>query len=103
MVKHLVETSGAFELVDFTYNQQIVDAFRPSVVEMSIFLSGRVANGQVRILGKLSENATDEEFLGFWRESKTPEQAIDSFLSAFGLQEVTEKTVKAPAAKKAKA
>ena len=89
--KHLVETTGSFELVDFSYKSQVLDSTRPSVVAMTTFIQGRVALGQVRVLGELSDESTDEEFVNYWKESEDPALAVDAFLATFGKEAVTEK------------
>jgi outer membrane usher protein FimD/PapC len=91
MQKHLAETKGNFQLVDFTHNSQLLSAHRPSVVSLSTFMQGRVANGQVNLLGKVNEEATDEEFQAYWVESENAELAVASFLEAFTMVELTEK------------
>ena len=84
-MKMLVETSGKFMLSDMTVApaQEIVSR-RPSVVQNSHFVQQRVSLGQVQILGELNDDATDEEFQAYWKESETAKQAVAAFLSSFG-------------------
>ena len=92
-MKVLAETTGTFQLVDFSEDRQVLQAHRPSVVTMSNFLQMRIAAQQLRILGKVNDEATDEEFAKFWTDSEDSELATASFLSAYELVELTDKTV----------
>lgn len=115
MKKMLVETSGAFELTDlYAKSRQIIDAVRPSVVEATPFVQGRLALGQLKLLApELKPEATDEEFQKYWDETASVEDGIDeatgetvkvttydsefaveSFLTAFNLVAPTEKKTK---------
>lgn len=81
-MKHLVETSGSFMFMDPETLAEI-HATRPTVVTSNNFVEGRVAKGELKILGSnISEKATDEEFLEYWKENR--EIAVDAFLSKFG-------------------
>lgn len=94
MKTYLVETTGPFQLVDFTNQLSLVHAHRPSVALMTPFLQGRVALEQVRLLGVLDEDlldeATDEEFDHYWDENQ--ESAVDAFLASYGDQSLSEKS-----------
>jgi uncharacterized protein YfeS len=90
-MKYLVETTGEFMLSDRLAEQEVA-AERPSVVIMSNFMSLRVGLNQIKILGKVSDKATDDEFLKFWRESEGDSAlAVESFISAFEFVEVSAK------------
>lgn len=95
-MKYLMETKGQFQLVDYATDNTI-QADRPSVIEMTRFFESRVALDQIRVLGKLKDEASDEEFVKYLAESEGDmELAVDSFLSAFGVTDnVTEKVAKA--------
>jgi len=98
MKKFLVETSGQYQLVDFTHRQQLVEAHRPSVVEQSAFIQTRVAMGQLRVFGEVNAEATDVEFAAYWKDSESAELAIAAFMEAYKVEAVSEKP--APEAKK---
>jgi hypothetical protein len=102
----LVETSGEFFLLD---NGIEISANRPTVVTVSNFVSGRAHIGQIKLLGKLKDDVTDEMFMEFVKSStdeKTKKVdmslAVESFLSKHGLEEVTSEPDKKEAAKPAK-
>lgn len=72
MAKILIETTGQFELVDFSQAGLVVQANRPTVSsDDSSFISSRASIGQVKTLATLSDEATDEEFEKYWTESKS--------------------------------
>ena len=72
MAKILIETTSEFELVDFSQQGLVVQASRPTVSsDDSSFISQRASLRQVKVLGTLSDEATDEEFAKYWDESKT--------------------------------
>lgn len=95
-MKLLVETVGDFMLMD-TSSAQEVPPDRPGVVENTNFLSGRVSNGQVKVLAELVEDATDAEFLSYFVASESDGAlAVESFLSKFGVEQITKKAAKEP-------
>jgi hypothetical protein len=95
-MKILVETPGDFMLIDTSHFAQEIQPDRPSVVDNTNFISGRVSLGQVKILGELTEAATDTEFQKFFEESKGDSNlAVESFLSTFGVEQITQKAPKA--------
>lgn len=80
-VKHLIETKGAFMLID-PQTRQVIPENRPSVVTSTTFLEERISKGQVSLVAAdISEGATDEEFATYWTEK--PEIAVEAFLSKF--------------------
>lgn len=88
----LVETTGSFMLSDMTFPvAQTVPHFRPAVVRNSNFVQGRVALGQLKVHGELTDEATDGEFEEYWRESQDARLAVNSFLSAYSKQAETAK------------
>lgn len=98
-MKLLVETTGEFMLMD-TSGRQEVQAARPSVVDNTNFINGRIASGFLKGLGPLKDDATDAEFAKYFDESKGDSNlAVESFLSTFGADAITEKTKTSPAAK----
>lgn len=81
-MKLLVETTGAFQLLT---GRELIPSHRPSVVEPSQFLDQRIGQDQVKVLGKLTDEASDATFLDCYEESKQDrELAIDAYLSEFG-------------------
>lgn len=93
MPKLLVETTGEFELVDFSYNQAIVAHDRPSVVEATTFIQTRTSLGQIRVLDTLTDEATDAEFEKYFKDSdKDVELAIDAFKTAYSSSNETTST-----------
>jgi hypothetical protein len=101
MKKYLAETKGSFQLVDFSYRQQVVQAHRPAVITMTTFIQQHVGGDRVKLLGEVSDEATDEEFQKYWEESGDAALAVDSFLASFPVEAVSEKPAAKPAAKKA--
>lgn len=95
-MKILCETKGQFMLTD---HGQTVEADRPGVVVNTAFIANRVAVNQVAILGELTDAATDDEFLKYFKESKGDQAlAVESFLAAFGVEAMTKKADKKPKA-----
>lgn len=88
-MKILCETTGEFELVDYDQSQLVIQSTRPTVAKPSTFISTRAAVQQVRILGNLSDEATDEEFANYIKESGDLKLAISSFLEAFAVPDAS--------------
>jgi hypothetical protein len=102
MPKILAETTGEFELVDFTYGGAIVAHDRPSVVESTTFIQSRASLGQIRVLDTLTDEATDAEFEKYFKESDgDAELAISSFKASYSASNQTT-TTKQPDAPKVK-
>lgn len=91
-MKMLVETSGQFQLQDMNVNP-LISAHRPTVVENTNFVQHRVALDQIKILGKLKDEATNEDFMGYMKDSEDVALAVASFMSAFGLEEFPDEPV----------
>ena len=88
----LIETKGQFGLLDLsTRPSQTVDANRPCVVLNTNFIQARVALGQIRVHGYVSDQASDAEFVQYWRDSEDAKLAVSSFLGAFGTDQETTK------------
>lgn len=95
MIKLLAETKGSFQLHDLAHRGQMIRAHRPCVIENSQFIQARTSAGQIRIIAELKAEATDEDFVQYWKEAKGDAQfAIDAFLAEFGKE-----AVEAPKAK----
>ena len=78
MTKILIETKGDFELIDYSQSLTglVIRADRPTVsADNSSFVSQRAAAGQIKVLGAVNDEATDEEFQKFWDESKVDADA----------------------------
>ena len=86
-MKMLVETTGQFQLQDMEQGNLVISAWRPTVVENSNFVQHRVALNQLKILGKLKDEAINEEFKTYLDESENVALAVASFMSSFGLEE----------------
>lgn len=82
-MKLLVETTGQFMLVD-AITGDILEAHRPSVVRSTSFITARATIGQVGVIhNQLPEEASDEEFAKFWRDSGGDKDlAVDSYLAS---------------------
>lgn len=100
MSKLLVETTGEFELVDFDQNGAIVAHDRPSVVFASTFIQSRTSLGQIRVLDNLTDEATDEEFAKYVKDSDGDiELAISAFKTSYSTSNQTT-TTKQPEVKR---
>lgn len=92
MIKLLAETKGSFQLLDLGHHGQSIKARRPSVVVNSNFVQDRIGRNQVRVIAELKDEATDEEFASYLRESDGDiALAVDSFISEFGKEAVEKK------------
>mgnify|MGYP007079340912 FL=1 len=90
-MKILCETTGDFMLMDFSTNQRI-PAHRPAVITMTNFFSQRSMLGQLNKFGDVTDEATDEEFAKYVKESDGDiTLAIESFLATFGVETPTTK------------
>lgn len=86
MAKQLVVTTGDFELVDYSGSETvIIGKTRPVVVDNTSFIQARAAAGQIRVLETdLPDDATDEEFAGYWKESDGDQPlAVEAYKSSF--------------------
>lgn len=100
MSKLLVETTGDFELVDFDQNGAIVAHDRPSVVVPTTFIHTRTSIGQIRVLDTLTDEATDEEFAKYVKDSDGDiELALSAFKTSFSSSNETT-TTKQPEVKR---
>lgn len=80
-MKHLVETTGSFMLID-PHNQDPIHSDRPTVIKSTNFIEWRVSLGHLKILAAdLPDEATDAEFVEYWKENS--EIAVDAFMSNF--------------------
>jgi len=90
-MKLLLETTGDFMLMDRSQDISI-EADRPAVVSNTPFIEARLGMGNLRVLGQLNDEATDEEFKQYLRDCVGDVAlAVESFLSSFGLEKVTQK------------
>jgi len=90
-MKLLCETTGDFQLVDFGNKGHTIRAFRPTVTPNTPFVSARGAAGQIRVLGNVSDEATDEEFEKYVKDSEDMALAISAFLAAYPVEGSPEK------------
>ncbi|CCV12941.1 hypothetical protein [Mesorhizobium sp. STM 4661] len=101
-MKILCETNGSFQLIDFGNGGDIVAAERPSVVRGSPFISARAAIGQLKVLGNVADEATDEEFAEFFKSAEDSQLAVSSFLDAYSDEPTTKVAPKSKGRGKAK-
>lgn len=81
----LVETIGAYQLVDHDRRNPVIRHEGYTVVHRTDFVSYRISLGQLRIVAELTAEATDDEWLKYVSESDNDlNLARDSFLSSFG-------------------
>ena len=103
MTKVICETTGAFQLVDYGNEGHVVPAFRPSVATLTAFLSARAAAGQLRVIANVSDEATDEEFQAYLKDSEDVSLAIAAFTEAYSVESRAAPAPKpAPASKPAR-
>lgn len=81
----LVETDGAFQLIDHDRRNPTIRHSGYTVVHRTDFVSYRVSLSQLRIVAELNDEATDQEWLKYYADSDFDlELARDSFLSTYG-------------------
>lgn len=94
-MKLLAETTGPFGLLDLSTGHTL-NSVRPSVIPRSGFIDARIALGQVVKVADVPDEATDEEFEAFWRDSDADRDlAVASFLSKFDPDAAKEPAAKA--------
>lgn len=88
MAKLIVETTGAFMLMDGRGN--FVPTDRPAVLPVSPFVDERRGRAQLRILSdQLPDEANDAEWAEWWAEAKGDRDlAIESYVAKFAADEV---------------
>ena len=92
-MKLLVETTGTFQLVD-EKTGHLIRHHGKSVVPPSPFINERTGTGQLTVVAKVNDEATDAEWLKYAKESNGDDElAVESFVSAFPI----EKPAPAPA------
>lgn len=83
----LVETVGAYQLVDHDRRNPVMRHEGYTVTHRTDFVSYRISLGQLRIIAELTSEATDAEWLKYVSESDGDlNLARDSFLSSFGMK-----------------
>lgn len=88
-VMMLVETSGPFQLSDMGSKNPLISSRNPTVVEATNFVQHRISLGQIKILGKVREGATNEDFMKCLADCDGDcALATASYLSECGLEEV---------------
>lgn len=92
----LVETSGPFQLSDMGSKNPLISSRNPTVVEATNFVQHRVSLGHIKILGKVREGATNEDFMKCLADCDGDcALAVASYLSEWGLEEVATDAPKA--------
>lgn len=87
-MKVLVKTTGQFMLM-FPMTREEVPHNRPAVVTNQSGVDQQINAGQIKVLSPnlLPDDASDEEFAGFWAESAGSDDqeslAVAAFLSTF--------------------
>ncbi len=75
-MKILVQTTGGSQLI--APSGQVLNPFRPHVVESCPFISSRISSGGIEVLlSKLTATTSDADFLTFWKED--PETAVEQY------------------------
>lgn len=89
-MKLLVETTGDFMLVD--YGQGVdIESHRPSVVVSTSFVQSNIALGRLKVLGEVTDKATNADLLETIAGSKNLSVATEAFLAEFNPKPVTGK------------
>lgn len=104
-MKILCETTGPFQIVDFDNGGAVIRSHRPSVAVNSHLISSRAAIGQITVLGNVNDEATDDEFAVYWKETEGDKKlAVASFLEAYAVTDepATVVTTEAPKPRKGK-
>ena len=84
-MKLLIETTGAFQLMD-PNNGSVVRHEGYTVVEVTPFIQERLT-GNLLTIAQLSDEATDKEWLAYLAESAGDvDLAVEAFKSEFGLK-----------------
>lgn len=79
-MKVIAETTGQFALMDFVGTQaNDIPYGRPAVVTKTSFYVQRLGLDQIRILGEVPDDFTDEALLKALGEKKTVAQILESF------------------------
>lgn len=85
-MKYLVETPDNTQLKDIETGQ-LVPFNRPAVIRPTGFFEAKIFKGQMRRLADLDDQATDEEFQNYLRDSDNAVPlAVAAFKSAFGVE-----------------
>jgi hypothetical protein len=81
----LVETDGAFQLIDQDRRNPTIRHEGYTVVHRTDFVAYRISLSQLRIIAELNDDATDQEWLKYYADSDFDlELARDAFLSTYG-------------------
>lgn len=82
-MKVIAKTTTNIMLVD-PVTKAILEQSPPRVVPWSVFFEARTGRGQIKILANdLPNEASDEEFQEFLKDSKDETLAVASFVSVF--------------------
>jgi hypothetical protein len=103
-MKQLVKSTGPHMYLDLANGQQ-VNAFRPSVIERTVFTQTLLAAQKIDLISaSLKDEATDEEFAKYVADSDgNVDLAVSSFVKTFNpVEKVAEPAPKAATAKAGK-
>jgi len=82
-MKVIVQTTGQFSLIDFAQKAEI-NMGVPTVVRSTAFIEERLSMGQLKVLGQVGDNASQDEMAKYLSESDgDAELAVASFIAAF--------------------
>lgn len=81
MTKFLVETKGNIQVVG-TGDEMHAHYNRPSVVQDTTFMQNHIGSGNVKILARLADEATDEAYEKAWLAASKDKEAGDALDSA---------------------
>lgn len=81
-MKLFIETTGNFQLVN-PIEGSLIRASRPTVVADSSFVQQHLSTGALSVVGYLTDEATDDEWASWLKESDEMELAKASFLSRY--------------------
>ena len=86
-MKHLVETTGDFMLLDSSTRTSIRHD-RPTIVKVTPFVTTRLGTGELKLLIQdLPEEATDDEMFEYIMLAGDAATGVAAYLAHFGLDE----------------
>ncbi len=82
-MKLLVESRGPWVLMNPVITGEVVPHNRPAVIRNSPWVGAQIAQEHMRVLHELPDEATDADFLLWWRECDAKRDlAIASYIAA---------------------
>lgn len=77
-MKLVVETKGRFQLLGDRKGERI-HAFRPTVIEKTPFIDVHMARNELRVLGEVDDEATDQDLADHLKADGT----VESFIATY--------------------